>query len=290
MHGDRGSAAGRRPDFWSIGLYRGPTPLQLSPADGVANPILAAEDVTDFDAAFVADPFLVPHDGRWSLFFEAVPRGEPVGLIGLAESADGVRWAYRSIVLREEFHLSYPHVFYWEGEYYMTPETLGAGHVRLYRAASFPSRWEPAADLIAGRHADPTVVRVGDTWWLFTCSLPYRHSELRLYYADELTGPWTEHPRSPIVTDDPRGARPAGRVLAWDGSLLRFAQDCVPYYGFRVRAFRITRLTRQDYREEAAEPDPALAPGREPWSDRGMHHVDAHRCPGGGWIAAVDGF
>ncbi len=282
--------SGSRTSSWSIGLYRGPTPLRLAPASEVANPVLSAASVTDLAAELVADPFLVHAGGRWFLFFEIVPRGQRNGLIGLAESADGLRWEYRSIVLNEPFHLSYPHVFSWNGDHYMTPETLGARQVRLYRAADFPSRWEPVGDLVPGRHADPTLFRAGDTWWLFTCSLPYQHSELRLYYADELTGPWTEHPRSPIVVDDPRGARPAGRIISWDGTLLRFAQDCVPYYGHDVRAFRITRLTREDYQEEIAGPDPLMAPGREPWSCRGMHHVDAHRWPDGGWIAAVNGF
>jgi hypothetical protein len=283
------TAGGGRPDRWAIGLYRGPSPLHLAPAGGVANPVLTAADVTDLAADFVADPFLVRGGGRWSLFFEAMPLGTGPGVIGLAESADGLGWEYRSVVLREPFHLSYPHVFSWRGEYYMTPETLGAREARLYRAARFPDRWEPVGALVTGQHADPTLLRLDETWWLFTCAPPYRHATLRLYYADELTGPWTEHPRSPIVAEDPRSARPAGRVVAWDGALLRFAQDCVPYYGFQVRAFRITRLTREDYREEVASPDPVLAPGRDPWAGGGMHHVDAQRWPGGGWVAAVDG-
>jgi hypothetical protein len=254
------------------------------------NPVLSAADVSDVAAEFVADPFLAREGGRWFLFFEVKPLREKDGVIGLAESADGLHWGYRSIVLREPFHLSYPHVFSWRGDHYMTPETLGANRVRLYRAAEFPSRWEPVGDLIPGRHADPTLVRAGDTWWLFTCSLPYQHSELRLYYADELTGPWKEHPRSPIVADDARSARPAGRVVSCRGALLRFSQDCVPYYGHKVRAFRITRLTRDDYREEVALPDPFIAPGREAWCCRGMHHVDAQRWSDDEWIAVVDGF
>jgi hypothetical protein len=281
--------AGQRPDRWSIGFLRGATPVELSAADNIRNPVLSAAQVTDLAADFVADPFLVAENGRWFLFFEIMPRGSWKGVIGLAESADGLRWDYRTTVLREPFHLSYPHVFSWRGSYYMTPETIGARQVRLYRATRFPIGWEPNADLIPGRHADPTLFRADDSWWMFTCTPPDRNATLRLFFADELAGPWTEHPRSPVVANDPHIARPAGRVITWDGALLRFAQDCEPYYGTRVRAFRITRLTREDYREELACQTPIVGPGREPWNRFGMHQVDAHHWPGGGWIAAVDG-
>jgi hypothetical protein len=246
--------------------------------------------VTDIPADFVADPFLVRDGGRWHLFFEVMPRDHGVGVIGLAESDDGLRWAYRRVVLSEPFHLSYPHVFAWEGAYYMTPETLAPDCVRLYRARRFPEHWEPVAELVQGHHADPTVFRADGTWWMFTCTPPGLHENLRLYHADALTGPWSEHPRSPIIERDPHIARPAGRVVAWDRALLRFTQDCSPQYGLRVRAFRITALSRADYREESSGPRPVLEPGSDSWNACGMHHVDAHAHPEGGWIAAVDGW
>ena len=57
-----------------------------------------------------------------------------------------------------------------------------------------------------------------------------------------------------------------------------------------VRAFEITRLTPDDYEEREAAPTPVLGPGREgSWNGTGMHHVDPHSLPGGGWIACVDG-
>jgi hypothetical protein len=245
--------------------------------------------VTDVSADFVADPFLIRDGTRWLLYFEVMPRGVWHGVIGLAESTDGRDWRYLGTVLKEPFHLSYPHAFAADGMYYMTPETLDAGEVRLYRAARFPDRWEPIAGLIPGRHADPTIFHWGGRWWLFTCTPPERNATLRLYMAESVAGPWSEHPRSPVVADNRQVARPAGRVVAWDGHLLRFAQDCLPHYGTAVRAFRITRLTPEDYREEPAHPGVLLGPGRETWRRFGMHQVDAHPWPGGGWIAAVDG-
>jgi len=281
----------KKPDLsstWSIGIYVGDTPVTIAPGAGIENPVLTADSVTDLKAEFIADPFLVRDRGKWFLFFEIMPRGETEGVIGLAESEDGLRWSYLGVVLREPFHLSYPHVFRWGGNYYMTPETLAPEQIQLYRARSFPERWEHIADLVPGRHADPTIFAVGGAWWMFSCTPPGEHATLRLYHAESPVGPWEEHPRSPVIEHDPRITRPAGRVIPWDGRYLRFTQDCEATYGLQVRAFRITRLTRTEYDEEPAHPRPVVGPGVDGWNQRGMHHVDAHLLPSGRWIAAVD--
>ena len=267
-------------EVWSIAIYRGASPWTLSPT-GV---VLSGRDVTDIDAASVADPFLIHRDGRWFLFFEVIPRGNHRGgVIAVAESEDAVHWRYGGVVLREPFHLSYPHVFDWEGAMYMTPENSSA--IRLYRAAGFPGAWIHAADLLSIEGADPTPFRYDGRWWLFTYIGP---DTLRLFFSEELLGPYREHPSSPIVVDDAR-ARPAGRVIVHDGSPIRFAQVGRPTYGTAVRAFRITELTASSYREEEAVAVPLLTASGIGWNANGMHHVDAHLLPDGTWIAAVDG-
>jgi hypothetical protein len=285
-----GRPKARRHANWSIGIMAGLTPVDLAPLPGLANPVLTAADVSDIDAAFLADPFLAFDRGRWWMFFEVMPKYSDDAVIGLAESKDGLAWKYRGVVLQEPFHLSYPYVFTWRGSYYMTPETLAPNCIRLYRATRFPDRWEHTADLLEGRHADPSVFRAGKAWWMFSCTSPGEHRTLRLFRSDRLKGRWFEHPRSPVVAGDARIARPAGRVISWDGSFIRFAQDCYLRYGLQVRAFRITALTAASYEEEPARPAPILVPGERGWNAHGMHHVDPHRRPGGGWFAAVDGY
>ena len=272
---------------WAIGIYRGSSPFDLYP--GSTNAVLTAADVHDARADFVADPFLLRRDGWWNLFFELLDRDTGRGAIGLADSDDGRAFTYRQVVLREPFHLSYPFVFEWEGEVYMTPEALDAGGVRLYRATRFPLEWAPVATLVAGRLADPTVFRHDGRWWLFACGAPTTHDDLRLFLADRLEGPWREHRQSPLIAGDRRSARPAGRPVFHDGAWHRFAQDCHPVYGSRVRAFRIAELTPDRYTETLCLPDPVLAPVGRGWNGRRMHHVDAHLDAEGGWIACVDG-
>ena len=273
--------------LWSIGLAAGTSPLRLAPIPGIRNPVLSREQVTDVRAGFVADPFLIRHGNGWSMFFEVLDTATELGAIGLAESRDGRTWEYRRIVLREPFHLSYPYVFAHAGAVYLMPESLEAESIRLYRATSFPDHWELERNLVPGRFADPSLVQAEDRWWLFACDADGRHETLRLFMADDLTGPWREHPRSPLLRDAGR-ARPAGRICHWQGRLLRFAQDCAPYYGRQVRAFEILELTPDRYREREVPESPILTPG-EGWNDAGMHHVDPQPDGHGSWIAAVDG-
>ena len=275
--------------MWSIGIYSGPSPLDLSPSTQIPNPVLTAANVTDVPAAFVADPFMIGVN-PWFMFFEVLRNDSPIGEIGLASTTNGVEWEYKQIVLREDFHLSYPYVFEWQGTFYLIPETLGANAVCLYEADEFPRRWSRKARLIEGQCADPSIFRFDDLWWLFLCSTPYQHDTLRLYFAENLTGPWREHPQSPLVRGDMRRARPAGRVVSVNDHQIRFAQDCLPRYGSRVRAFDILELTTTKYAEVENPASPVLQASGSGWNALGMHHVDAHQQSDGAWLACVDGY
>jgi hypothetical protein len=275
--------------MWSIGIYSGTSPYKLSPVEAVLNPILTARHVTDINGKFVADPFMIRIDNCWYMFFEVMNADNRKGEIAVATSRDGVQWLYRQIVLREPFHLSYPYVFEWDGQVYMVPETRGANAVILYRADSFPDKWSAAATLIRVNAADPSLFHNPEGWWMFVCPAPFAHDVLRLYYSDQLAGPWIEHPMSPIVSGSQRTARPGGRVLTFEDRVVRYTQDCFPVYGTAVRAFDITVLTRSAYFERENPSSPVLGATGTGWNGRGMHHLDAHLMPDGRWIACVDG-
>ena len=275
---------------WSIGIYAGTSPFSLTRPPNVVNPVITAASVVDVAAQFVADPFMVRHDGLWYMFFEVMNADSHKGEIALAVSADARLWDYHRVVLTEPFHLSYPHIIQWHGEYFMSPETLESNCARLYRCQRFPDRWCHAANLVAGRCADPTLFWQDDTWWMFVCMPPEGHATLRLFYSPDPIGPWREHPASPIVSNDARAARPAGRMIRWNERLLRFAQDCTPRYGTRVVAFEIELLTRSQYAEKPVGVGPVVAQGLELWNSARMHHVDLHLVASDSWIACVDGY
>src|SRR5690349_18629008 len=135
-------AADETKSFWTIGIYTGPSPFQLSTPAGLTNPVLRGSDVTDMKVDTLAHPFLWIEGSRYYLFFTAKDLKADKGGIGMAESSDGLHWKFRRTVVKEPFVLSHPFVFEWKGEHYLIPEGHTESSVRLYRATSFPDRWQ----------------------------------------------------------------------------------------------------------------------------------------------------
>jgi hypothetical protein len=264
----------------------GSSPVDLKEAEGVANPVVTARDVTDRKARFVADPFVIRKGGLWYLFFEVMSCGTEQGDIGYATSTDGVRWRYERIVLDEPFHLSYPQVFEHDGHFYMIPESRQAGGIRLYEAESFPSGWKLKQVLVEGSYADSSIAFYDDRWWMFTVGESY---SLEIFYADSLFGPWKRHAGSPFYENDKSRTRGAGRIVLYQGKLIRFAQDNRLHYGGAVRGFVIDTLTPTEFEEHSVEKDPVLGAEGSGWREVGMHQLDPVEVSPGHWTAVADG-
>ncbi|GAH11745.1 unnamed protein product, partial [marine sediment metagenome] len=152
------------------------------------------------------------------------------------------------------------------------------------------TKWSFVATLLYGNYVDPSIFRYDGRWWMFGETDPKGNDTLRLYYADDLIGPWIEHPESPIIEGDANIARPGGRVLVFDGLIVRYTQDDDPTYGNQVRAFEITELTTLSYEEKEVPENPILKTSGTGWNSDGMHHIDAHQIDENKWIACVDGY
>ena len=274
-------------DVWSIGIYMGTAPYEFFPAPSILNnPVLKASTVTDVPARFVADPFMVRSNNTWNMFFEVLNDTSNHGDIGLASSNDGIHWQYHRIVLDEPFHLSYPYVFKYGASYYMIPESRRAYGIRLYKAVDFPVKWIFLKELVAGNFSDPSIAYKDGLWWLMVLK---DLDTLVLYYTHELTGPWVEHPSSPIVSDDMNISRPAGRILVLGDRMIRYAQDCDPVYGREVVGFEIDEITTMSYKEHRVRVSPVITATGSGWNAAGMHHIDPHLLNEKSWIACVDG-
>ena len=89
-----------------------------------------------------ADPLLCHRGGKRWLFAEAMDLSTGKGRLEVCElhddgSIDGWR-----VALEEDFHLSFPMVFDWNGAVWMIPETGHDHSLRLYRCRVFPTKWE----------------------------------------------------------------------------------------------------------------------------------------------------
>lgn len=271
---------------WTIGIYTGSSPFQLSPPPNVVNPVLTAADVTDLNVDIVAHPFMIVTDSLYYMFFTAKDEKTDKGGIGMAESKDGINWKYKQIVIKEPFVLAYPYVFKWQNDYYMIPEAHTETTVRLYKAIKFPDKWKYEGDLLTGdQFFVPTVIRYKEMWWMFI--VRPGNETLRLFYAADLKGPWIEHPQSPVVKNDLKTARPAGRPFVIDGILYRLGMDCYPTYGYQVHAFQITDISTKNYAEKIID-IPLVKSSSVGWNAEAMHHVDAHQIARNKWISVVD--
>ncbi|HEY2962818.1 MAG TPA: hypothetical protein VGJ37_10410, partial [Pyrinomonadaceae bacterium] len=154
-------------------------------------------------------------------------------------------------VLKRDYHLSYPFVFYWRDRYYMIPETAANKTVELYACEAFPNEWKLETVLFEGVPArDATLFELDGLWWMFVAVADTDSSdELHLYYSATPLGPWKPHKRNPVKSDV-RNSRPAGRPFYWNGDLYRPAQDSSQRYGYAMTINRIVRLTPDDFVEQ----------------------------------------
>ena len=199
-----------------------------------------------------ADPFPVKEKDSIFLFFEDFVKREHKGCISYVEIKNN-KISEPVEVLKEKFHLSYPHIFKDNNEYYMIPETMEANSIRLYKAIDFPKKWEFKKTLISNVSAvDATTLFYKNKVWLFTNIAKDGASdweELYLFYSDNIFGEWHSHPLNPIISDVTR-ARPAGKIFINDeGELIRPSQDCSKCYGYAINLNKINKITINEYEE-----------------------------------------
>ena len=232
---------------------------------------------------FFADPFPFEYQGAVTLFVEdfdhrlqrgiisAIPFG-PDGPVGPAEP-----------VLDLPYHLSYPFVFEQDGQAWMIPESSAAKSIDLYRATDYPRGWVHEARLVDGVVAsDATIVQHDGRWWMFATVRDNggAYSDaLHLWSAPDFRGPWTPHARNPVLIDI-ASARPAGRIVERDGSLIRPVQDCRLGYGNALGLARIVRLDDENF-EQVVE---AVLQTGPDWPGRRLHTLNT-----AGGLEFIDG-
>lgn len=202
---------------------------------------------------FWADPFIWVREDIYYVFIEELLYSTHRGRIACLTLDKDMNILSNRVVLEKPYHLSYPFLFEHEGQLFMIPETKENNGVELYRCTSFPDQWEFEKTLIGNVYAvDATLVKARDKWWLFSNFQTEDGSTwdaLHLYYADHpLSDKWTPHPLNPIVKDV-HSARPAGRIFADNGKLIRPSQDCSVRYGYAISFNSIVTLTETDYAE-----------------------------------------
>ncbi|RAL43656.1 hypothetical protein DM860_017512 [Cuscuta australis] len=295
---------------WAVGVFYGDSPFSLRPIEDmnissakaaawpVANPVFtcASASQSGFPSNFVADPFLYVKGDTLFLFFETKNAITMQGDIGVARSFDkGATWEQLGIVLDEDWHLSYPYVFDYNGNIYMMPEGSAKGDLRLYRAVDFPTEWTLERVILKRPMVDSFIIPHDGKYWLFGSDHSgigvRKNGQLEIWYSASPLGPWRQHKKNPIYNKDKSmGARNGGRPFVFDGNIYRAGQDCGSTYGRRVRLFKIEVLTTHEFKEtEVPLGIEESLKGRNAWNGARTHQLDVQQVGPGHWVAVMDG-
>lgn len=276
--------------IWSISITNGNSPICFSDVSGNI-PVITAELIHDVKAEFVADPFIFMDGEKYYIFFEILDFITTKGVLGVSESYDGVNWEYKGIILREDFHLSYPQIFKVDNEYYMVPESYQSRQVRIYKADKFPLKWRFEKVILEGKYLDNSIFEYDNKWWMFNEKIEdNRKKSLRLFYSNSLLGEWSEHPKSPIIYDNLKISRPAGNIVNFNNELYRFSQNCSERYGKDITAFRIKKINIYDYEEESIGVVLSQSDKDNTWNKDGMHTVNSIKFNDESYITCMDGY
>lgn len=233
---------------WSIGIGT------LSPEEFIR------DKKSDFDIQwldlgkemrFLADPFFaaVSADGTITILAEDFRPEFDYGLLSQIRIQQDFKNPEIKVILDTGTHLSYPFLIEDGEQTYMIPESGASGKVPCYLYDMEKRETQFVQNLLDQPYIDPTIIRKDGKYWLFaTKAAPFANSQLCLFYADNLLGPYNEHPGNPIVTGL-KGSRPAGNIFEVDGNLYRPAQDCSRYYGGAMVIKKIGCLNEREYSE-----------------------------------------
>ncbi|HEY6503106.1 MAG TPA: hypothetical protein VIZ28_03945, partial [Chitinophagaceae bacterium] len=169
--------------------------------------------VSDKNTSY-ADPFIFKsNDGHVNVLYESVTSFELDGTISLMVCDESFRAITEKTILNNRKHLSYPFVFRENGKTYVFPENSLSGSLHCYEFDSDTRSLSNQKLIMDLPLIDPTILKYKNKYWLFCTMLGNQlNSELYIYYADSLTGPYSAHKNNPVKSGL-NGTRPAGNFI-----------------------------------------------------------------------------
>lgn len=258
--------------LWSIGIFEQPfNPYQFSLDNLIATFNSKRVRTRKRHTHTYADPFLIAHKDKLYLFAEAQEINGK-GYINLWESDDAKEWKDVGVVLKDDFHFSYPFVFKdaIDGEFYLIPESGQAREIALYGFEEFPFGVQKKCIILKGEFADSSLVKVDQVYYLSTTNLQTGNYEL--YYSKKLMGgEWVRHPSSPIQYDKSMN-RNGGGFIQVNNTIFRIAQNSEKGYGGGIVILEVNKIDEQHYSESIVYKD-TNNELKFDWQKNGRHHL-----------------
>lgn len=200
----------------------------------------------------IADPFLFNYKNELYLFYESQKKWYGKGKLCMIKTSNLKDWSKEKIILKEPIHLSFPFVFEYADNLYMIPETGQDGSIRIYENKDKTlENWNLKAKIIDdGKNwVDSSLIFDDGKFYLFSTQMEFGQNYKQfLFVSDSITGPYKEHPKSPIYVGNDYG-RNAGSIFKFQDKWMRPTQDCQGNYGDNVSVFAIDILSETDYKE-----------------------------------------
>lgn len=196
--------------------------------------------------AWYADPFVCSDGKHEYVFVELMPTYGLLGKIAVAAVVDG-RIGEFHVVIDEPFHLSFPNVFQYGGQWYMLPETNMSGQVRLYCADEFPYRWRLDTILMENvRLVDHALYPVKDGFLMVSHDIVDEiHGYNRIFFLD--MGKKTLEELHPAGTWS--NIRLGGTFFQKNGKWYHALQDCKECYGEYLHFFEVDTFSSEKFVE-----------------------------------------
>jgi len=219
-------------EIWSVGIS------SIDPASLVKSIIDSESKTTTIPSPmwilieavnkFIADPFVISHNNFIYIFVEEMKYINKVGRIKYYKFDHNHNIVDQGNAISELFHMSYPNVFKFNGEYFLLPETSHFGSTLLYRATSFPDQWVICKTLFNVGMVDPTIFYHQQKWWiLFSDNV---HDCIQIASSDNLLDSEFHILDDRIFVRD-KCNRMAGKPVVVDNRLYIFTQNCSTTYG-----------------------------------------------------------
>ena len=237
---------------WNIGISRGD--IKQIIRDKRCSLSFKWMPVTDKGNS-IADPFLfLSKEGLLNIIYEdfSMEDLKKYGTLKMFTLNKDFNIIKSKIILDTKSHISYPFVFHEKGTTYIIPESRKKNRVSSYEFDFDTNSLINEKVLIDNCPLlDSTILKYQDKYWLFATlgDNLYDHSKLYIYYADDLHGPYTAHPKNPVKFCL-KSSRPAGNFIMVDGEIYRPSQNCEEHYGHSITINKIIQLNEFEFIEQ----------------------------------------
>jgi hypothetical protein len=243
-----------KPEQWNIGIVKQSVEDILE--KGISNVDWFSEPKSN---EYYADPFGWESNGELKIVFEHYNYKKQKGVIAISNSGKEIE-----TLKEKKEHLSYPFVID-NNSHLIIPECNASQTIFSFTAENVEQE-SILLNTIPAIDASP--VFFNNRWWLFcTREGDFNNTELFLYHAAAIEGPWTAHENNPVKCDV-RSSRPGGTPFVKDGKLFRPAQDCSWSYGSSIVINEVTELTENTFAEKVVK---RIEPKTDWKFNKGLH-------------------